>query len=214
MSEPLAKTIQEVTQHWDRMAAQSLTDCARVDASIRAQRMRFESFIVHHDLAGKSILDVGCGVGDLFGHLWKKGIKSDYCGTDLSAQMIERCRARFPEAAFEQRDILEWEPGRRFDYVVAFGIHNVKFDGVEDLLARVTRRQFELCEVAAHTSILTDRYSGLGPQAQAWRAEKVLSLALEITPYVVLRHDYLPNDFSLTLYRQPLIDTYSGLCLD
>ncbi len=43
---------------------------------------------------------------------------------------------------------------------------------------------------------------------------QVLALALEVTPWVVLRHDYLPNDLSVTLYREPLIDTRNDLMLD
>lgn len=210
----LQSSIERVSAHWDQKAREGDNDCVKVDASLRAQRMRFEAFVVHHDLQGKSILDVGCGVGDLWAHLRARGIECEYLGTDLSSEMIHRCQERFPEAAFEQRNILEWEPGRTFDYVVAFGIHNVKFDGCRELLEAITRRQFELCSVAAHTSILTDRFPGFGPHAQAWRAEETLGMALEITPYVVLRHDYLPNDFSLTLYRQPLIDTRKDLRLN
>ena len=44
--------------------------------------------------------------------------------------------------------------------------------------------------------------------------EQVLALALEVTPWVVLRHDYLPSDLSVTLYREPLIDTRCDLLLD
>jgi hypothetical protein len=69
------------------------------------------------------------------------------------------------------------------------------------------QRQYELCVIAVHVSILSNRYRKFGPTIQAWSAEKVLRMALEITPYVLLRHDYLPNDFSVTLYRKPLIDT-------
>ncbi|RFC47011.1 MAG: Ubiquinone/menaquinone biosynthesis C-methylase UbiE [Verrucomicrobia bacterium] len=210
----LESTLDSVRDHWDKMATATPDDCAKVDASLRAQRMRFEAFVVHHDLEGKSILDVGCGVGDLWMHLRRKGIQCDYLGVDISPEMIRRCRERFPEAAFETRNVLEWTPERSFDYIVAFGIHNVRVDSGRELLERVTRRQFELCTEGAHTSILTDRYLGFAPQIQPWRAEEILTLALDITPFVVLRHDYLPNDFSLTLYRKPLIDTRPGLLLD
>lgn len=206
-------SVQDLRSFWDTMAVDQETDCAKIGVSLRAQRMRFEAFLIDHDLTGKSILDVGCGLGDLWGHLRAKGIECEYFGTDISQEMIRQCRTRFPETSFEVCNILEWNPARQFDYVVAFGIHNIKVDGAAELLDRVTRRQFDLCRYAAHTSILTDRYSGFGPQAQSWRAEEGLSLALGITPFVVLRHDYLPNDFSLTLYRRPLIETRSDLRL-
>jgi cyclopropane fatty-acyl-phospholipid synthase-like methyltransferase len=165
-------------------------------------------------LSGKSLLDLGCGVGDLYAHLQTRGIRCNYTGFDISSEMIRRCRERFPGARFESGNILEWHPGDQFDYTVAIGIHAIKVEGGRQLLERITRRQFELCRVAAHVSSLTDRYSGFAPHIQAWRAEDILTMALEITPYVILRHDYLPNDFSVTLYREPLIDTRTDLIVE
>ncbi len=101
-----------------------------------------------------------------------------------------------------------------FAGTLAIAIHNVRFGGAEELLVATMRRQFELCTRAAHISLLTDRYQGFADHILPWRAEQVLGFALEISPNVVLRHDYLPNDFSVTLYREPLIDTRPGLLLD
>ena len=208
-----APGLERARLYWDERAKNFAENCEAVEQSKRTQRMRFEVFVSFHDLRGKSVLDVGCGVGDLCGHLQERGIDCEYTGFDVSPEMIRRCRERFPGVRFESGDILEWSPGQPFDYTIAVGIHNIKIEGGRELLEGITRRQFELCRVAAHVSILTDRYSGFAPHIQAWRAEEILTIALKITPYVVLRHDYLPNDFSLTLYREPLIDTRKDLNL-
>ncbi len=206
--------LQQAQAYWDKRAAEAATDCEKVEQSRRAQRMRFEVFVLNHDLNGKTLLDVGCGMGDLWEHLLARGIHCDYTGIDISPEMVRRCRERFPGVPFECQNILEWNRGQQFDYTIAVGIHNIKVDGGWELLEQVTRRQFELCRVATHISLLTDRYTGFAPHIQPWRAEAILTLALDITPYVVLRHDYLPNDFSVTLYREPLIDTRADLVLD
>jgi SAM-dependent methyltransferase len=201
-------------RYWDDRAKGQADNCAAVEQSRRTQRTRFEAFVLYHDLAGKSLLDVGCGVGDLYAHLQTRGIHCDYTGFDISPEMVRRCRERFPGVRFESGNILEGNPDAQFDYTVAIGIHAIKIDGGGQLLERITRRQFELCRVATHVTSLTDRYSGFAPHIQAWRAEEILTMALDITPYVILRHDYLPNDFSITLYREPLIDTRRDLILE
>jgi SAM-dependent methyltransferase len=206
--------LQQARQYWDKRAAEAATDCEKVEQSQRTQRMRFEVFVLNHDLADKSLLDVGCGTGDLWAHLQARGIGCDYTGIDISPEMVRRCQERFPGVRFESQNILEWIPGQPFDYTIAVGIHNIKVDGGRELLEKVTRRQFELCRVAAHVSLLTDRYEGFASHIQAWPVEEIVTLALDITPYVVLRNDYLPNDFSVTLYREPLIDTRTDLMLE
>jgi SAM-dependent methyltransferase len=206
-------TLHPVIDYWNTKAAAEANDCARIESGQRAQRMRFENFVIHHDLVGGRILDVGCGVGDFYDHLKRRGVACGYHGVDIADQMVTRCRERFPEALFEVADVTRWEPAEPCDYVVSFAIHNVRMEGGRALLESVTRRQFELCRKAAHVSLLTDRYPGFDAHIQPWRAEEILTLALSITPYVVLRHDYLPNDFSVTLYREPLIDTRGDLFL-
>jgi cyclopropane fatty-acyl-phospholipid synthase-like methyltransferase len=210
-----ASETQRIQAYWQERAQLAQNDSQRVDSSRRAQRMRFEAFILNHELGGKSILDLGCGVGDLWEHLCKRGIECEYFGMDLSPEMVRRCQERFPGIAFESANVLEWKHGRQFDYVVSFGIHNnVRLENGRQILQAVTARQFELCRIGAHVSLLTDRYPpGFASHMQPWNAEDILKLALEITPYVVLRHDYLPNDFSVTLYREPMIDTRKDLIL-
>ena len=206
--------LRRLRAYWDDRAANAACDADRVEWSPRSQRMRFEVFLHDHDLQARSVLDLGCGLGDFFHHLGRRGIACDYLGVDISPEMVRRCRLRFPHGRFECRDVLVWEPGRTFDYVVSIGIHNIAVPAGRELLKRVTRRQFELAAVAAHVSLLTDRYEGFAPHIQPWRAEELLTLGLRLTPYAVLRHDYLPNDFSLTLYRQPLIDTRATWLLE
>jgi ubiquinone/menaquinone biosynthesis C-methylase UbiE len=204
----------KVRRYWDERATAYKDDCSRVEAGPRGQIMRFQAFATIHDLEGASVLDVGCGTGDFYGFLKRSGISCKYLGVDISDQMVERSQEKYPDGKFRVLDVLNAKPPGKFDYVVSFAIHNVKVKSAPKLLEEMTRRQFELCRLGAHVSILTSRYPGFAPHIQSWRAEKVLTLALNITPFVVLRHDYLPNDFSVTLYRKPLIDTRKDLLLD
>jgi len=209
-----ADSLSGIKEYWDKRAKCGKNDNDRVEQNRRPQLMRYETFLHGHDLTGKSILDIGCGTGELLAHLYRRGIRCRYKGVDLSGEMIQLCRQKFPESEFEETDVLVDDLSEQFDYTISVGIHNVKFSGNREILEKMTRRQFELCRVAAHVSILTNRYDGFADHIQAWCAEDVLKLALSITPYAVLRHDYLPNDFSVTLYREPLIDTCKDLLLD
>jgi SAM-dependent methyltransferase len=209
----LEPTIEALEQYWTNRARGARDDCDCVEQSLRTQRMRFEAFITTHDLMGRSVLDVGCGAGAFWEHLKTRGIDCEYVGVDLSPAMIERCRARFPDVRFECANILDWEPTQGFDYSISIGIHNIKVPGAWEILLATTRQQYALARIAAHVSVLTDRYQGFAPHIKAWRAEEILTMALEVTPYVLLQQHYLPNDLGVTLHRQPIIDTRRDLFL-
>ena len=209
-----AGVVERVRGFWEDRARTAQSDAERVDARRRAQRMRFEVFVLGHTLAGRSILDIGCGTGDLYGHLRDRGIDCDYLGVDLSDEMVSRASSKYPTGRFEVADVLTWPDDPRFDHTVAIAVHNRRVDGGRWLLEELTRKQFALCRMAAHLSLLTDRYEGFAETSQPWPCEEVLSLALSITPWVTLRHDYLPNDFSVALYRRPYIETEPVLLLE
>jgi len=209
-----ADDLDPLRAYWDERARSAASDCERIESGRRGQRLRFEAFLQHHLVAGRSVLDVGCGVGDFYERLQQRVIDADYHGIDLSTDMVARARQRFPGARFEVADISQLAAGTAFDYTTAFAIHNIKVDNGLAMLERVMRQQFALSRVMAYVSLLTDRYQGFSPHLQAWRAEEILTLALSISPYVALRHDYLPNDFSVAIYRQPLIDSVPGLTAD
>jgi len=195
--------LEQVRRYWEERARSALPDLEKLEwTHRRTQRLRFEAFLLDHDLAGKSVLDVGCGLGDFYAHLRQRGTGVEYVGYDISASMIQQCRARYPDQRFETGNFLDFQSASRFDYSVAFGIHNIHVPGGRAILEQTTRHQFALTSIAAHVTLLTDRYTWFARHLQAWRVEEILGMALEITPYVALHHDYLPSDFSVTLYRE------------
>jgi len=56
--------------------------------SAEAQKYRFDAFIKNINLEGLSILDVGCGLGNLLEHLTEENISVKYTGVDILPGMI------------------------------------------------------------------------------------------------------------------------------
>lgn len=193
-----------VREYWDTRARTPGTDLEKLEWSHeRTQQLRFNAFLDMHDVDGSSVLDVGCGLAGFYAHLQTRGIDAQYTGFDISPEMVRLCRARYPGVPFIDGNFLDYDPAQRFDYSVAFGIQNIRMPSGRAILERVTTRQFALSRIAAHVSLLTNRSAAFAPHIQPWPPEEILAMALAITPYVVLRHDYLHNDFSVTLYREP-----------
>ena len=78
--------------------------------STEDQCLRFEILFRDVDARGKSIIDVGCGLGDLISFLDSKtGGDYDYLGIDISESLLEDARKKFSSARrhFLLGDILE-----------------------------------------------------------------------------------------------------------
>ena len=201
----LGAALEKVRAYWDGRARSHLPDLEKLEWSHEhTQQLRYDAFLLDHDLQGKSVLDLGCGLGHFYDHLVRRGIDVEYLGYDISPAMIRQCRARLPNLNFESGDFLSYWPDSRFDYSVAFGIHNICIASGWSILEQVTRHQFALSGIAAHVDLLSDRFTSFAAHIQAWSAEQVLTMALAITPHVALHHDYLETDFSVNLYRAPI----------
>lgn len=86
-----------------------------------------------------TVVDLGCGPGNVTRLLAERWPEADVRGVDSSAEMIERARAEVPGIAFEVTDLRAWTPDAPVDLLVS----NATFQWVPghlDLLPRLLDR--------------------------------------------------------------------------
>jgi len=84
----------------------------------QAEKMELASSLVK----GNSVLDFGCGTGDLYRYLRRRGYEGSYLGVDQSIDMLVRAKSRNPDGRFTAANLygpLEL-PG--FDTVVCLDV--------------------------------------------------------------------------------------------
>jgi SAM-dependent methyltransferase len=79
------------------------------------------------------VLDAGCGAGRLLAPLRDRGFDVDGC--DLSADMLERCRQRVPEATLWVSVLHELDPPRRYASIVCCGVFGLGSTREQDIHA-------------------------------------------------------------------------------
>lgn len=197
----------DARSYWNLRAREHSDENVAVETSSRSQRERFLAFLEMNPVEDHSILDVGSGIGSFVEFIRQSPRPVTYVGIDVSEEMVARSAAKYPGETFEVAELLTYQPPAPFDYVACFGTFNIDTDDAEERLPEILSRIFELSSVAGHISLLTEYYpEALAPHIRSWSPHRVLELAMKVTPHVVLRHDYLPQDFSVTLYHEPLID--------
>ena len=143
-----------------------------------------------------SVLDVGCGLGHFldYGPACRK---EDYLGIDILPEMVEAALLRRPGWHFEEGDIDNPNPHWTADYVVASGLFQFA-DYNPDLRMDAVTTMFRLCRKAVACNFLrqgTNEEYVVQPE-DAWRTYR------RLTPWITIRADYLPNDFTLYLYKE------------
>jgi SAM-dependent methyltransferase len=170
-----------------------------------SQRLRFEVLVRHLDLSSEpSLLDVGCGNGELLAYLRERGIAVHYLGIDVCADMVTACQRRFgPEAALlaSTADLAPRSLGA--DYVVASGTFNVRHAAAwEAFVERALGEMYNACRIATvfnMTSTLADhRYDHLFYLDPA--RVPALAAGFDCRRFL-LDHSYPLFDFTATLLR-------------
>ena len=170
-----------------------------------SQEKRFEALLELGNLDGARVLDVGCGFGDFLHFLQQRGIEPEYTGIDVCKPMIDRCRERFDEAnaIFRVADVMEFDTTDEYDYVVASGLFGLDAEGGRDRIRPTLNRMFDWSRVGLAANFLSTQSPSPVDGRIYVEPPKALEAGLALTPAARLNHAYLPNDFTLYLYKTP-----------
>jgi SAM-dependent methyltransferase len=167
------------------------------------QPLRFAALMEMARSKKGSVLDVGCGFGDLYKFLIDSGWNGKYVGVDLVSVLVDEARNQYPGIDVRICDILSDYLEEKFDYVVASGIFNARLqeEANEYHIERMLGRMFELARLGVAADFMSSHVDFRNEEA--WHTDPgwVLSVGFKLTRRVVMRHDYLPYEFCLYLYR-------------
>ena len=185
--------------------------------SPESQKLRYkvmkEILVYGKKASGISVMDVGCGLGDLYGFLKAEGIlhkhRMTYTGYDISPKLIAAAKKKYPEAKIELKDIMEDRYVPKADYVFCSGIFNIRTSDENehlDFVKEMLFRMFDLCACGLAVNFLS---AGALPAADDLNAshyyyfepEKIATFARFVTSRFIMRHDYHPGDFTLYLLK-------------
>ena len=166
--------------------------------------------VMRHGEAGTptrpSLLDVGCGYGNLYELARELKVEVDYHGIDLCADMVTAARTRHPAAGWHVGDLLGFAKPRSFDYLVSNGVLtqklDVSFPDMDRYARSLVRAMFDACRCGIAFNVMTTRVNFTQSHLYYKNPVELLGWCMEeITPCVRLDHGYRAYDYTLYLYR-------------
>lgn len=178
-------------------------------SSDRWQRVRFSALVDLLKLPmGQefTILDVGCGFADFYDYLIEEGYQPIYSGIDVTPGIVEKAlENKGSKIEVQCVDYLGSHFASRFDYVACSGALNLKLVNSWEWIQSMIRRMTMDAEVAVAFN-LTSVYTAPGyRQERTFYADpgEVFAYCKTLVERVSIRHDYMPNDFAVSLFKSP-----------
>lgn len=160
-------------------------------------QLRYHLLLEPWQLTSGSVLDFGCGFGDMYGYCREHFPSLRYCGFDLNPALIAAGRARYPDADLKAGNALRDDLDGEWDLIVASGVFNYLLsdnwrfiEAMFELFARHARVGFA-------ANFLSDRVDYRRDDTYHADPAAVLQLAYRFSNRVMLRNDYMPFEFTV-----------------
>ena len=168
-----------------------------------SQHKRFEVIASLADFSGRTVLDVGCGRGDLKAFLDARFADVAYIGIDQMPEFIADANARYANGSpcrFYQADFSE-VTFPRVDYVIASGALAYR-TGDTGFVFDMIERFYASCERAVIFNFLdASRFPHDHPLLQGHDCDAVIAHCRRILPDVEVVRGYLDDDVAVRIRR-------------
>ena len=169
------------------------------------QELRFDMLYRGLDATGLSVLDIGCGLGDLAAFLnARTGGDYDYTGIDLSERLVRQADENFggKRRTFIAGDILAMDNLGTYDLVFMSGALSFRIEDNMALAMAMIKRMFSVCGKTLTMNFLSSHVDFELEKNFHYDPARLLSFAKTVTPWVSLFHDYPLWEFTLQMHHE------------
>ncbi|CAM3904130.1 class I SAM-dependent methyltransferase [Vibrio aquimaris] len=170
-------------------------------SSEKEQIIRFKAIANSADFSNKRVLDLGCGLGELYDYLSQDKHLAFYLGIDQHWPFLKRAKKRIGsvQCRFRLADISR-TPLPELDIIIASGSLNYQSRQTDYLERMITRMYAAAKEVVIFNLLNKDVF--LKPTLlKAYDKNDVLSFCHTLTPKVRVIDDYSTGDFTIVLEK-------------
>lgn len=167
----------------------------------RSMAIRFRELVKDVPIDGKSVLDAGCGMGDLLPYLYSKSTNFRYLGVDKSENFIEVAKKRYEGHHFKVGNPFS-QPEGMFDIVLSSGVMNGNVDNWllkrKKMIKALWEQTGEVLAFNMAGGLKPIRHDSLIAYADA---QVVFDFCKTLSRRVILKADYLEKDFAIVMYK-------------
>jgi trans-aconitate methyltransferase len=172
-----------------------------------SQQARYQTLIKAGDLNDATVLDAGCGYGDLKAFLDQHFSGFDYIGIDQMPEFIAEARKRYEgieRTTFYQTDF-STAGLPQVDYVIASGVLGYRCKD-DSFYTGMIDKLYNSARIALAFNMLDKSHFPQHDLLVGHDQEEILTLCRVLSPRVECFNDYLEDDFTVMMYRDAVND--------
>lgn len=168
----------------------------------RSMAIRFRELVKDIPVNGKTIMDAGCGLGDLLPYLYAKSVNFRYTGYDIKPEFVEEAKRHYEGHEFKVGDPFHNRLGL-YDVVISSGVMN---GNVKNWMAKRQKMIANLFDQTGEV-LAFNMAGGVRPIPHdsliAYAdANEIYNFCKTLTRHVKLDTSYLDKDFMIVMYKK------------
>lgn len=178
------------------------------------QSVRFDILTSQINLRGKTILDFGCGFGDLNKTLISHyGNNYNYIGLDIVPCLLDAARNSYPQdnIKFEESDLLNFKPKSSIDVVISSGVFNHKYSSYTEkeqysYIFSNLKCALNLAKVGIAFDFLSSKVDFRHQHTFHADPVVILDYMYSLSRNIIIRNDYMPFEFAMLCMKNDCFD--------
>tara|TARA_Y100001935_G_C17279178_1_gene496462 strand:+ start:272 stop:895 length:624 start_codon:yes stop_codon:yes gene_type:complete len=173
------------------------------------QELRFEALTKYLKSSDVSVLDFGCGFGDLAKYFADKNLNVYYTGIDCVPEFIETARYQ-QNGTFILSKSIDDKIENNFDYVICSGAFNYLYDeNIEvhqNTVFSIIFNLFESCNMLLSFDFQSPYVDFKGENAYHQDIQSLFEfISKNLSKRFIFDHSYMPYEFCVHVYKDPKI---------
>ena len=125
---------------------------------------------------------------------------------DINPNLIKIPKEKHLDACFEIKDILIDEINHKFDWALLSGVFNFKLSDNKSFIQNMFKKMFKICNKGVAADFMSTYVDFKNEDAYYASPEQIFSFCKTISKRVMLRHDYMPFEFCVYIYKDDRIN--------
>lgn len=166
--------------------------------------VRYKALVELTSPEDKTVLDAGCGMGDLLPYILAKGIPKDYLGIDITPEFVDIASGHYLGFDFKVADPFSNEFTDVFDIVYCCGVLNAKGDNWLERRKEMITKLFSITTDTLAFNMAGAVDPGAIPDSEKVayaKAQDIYDFCQSLTPKVQLKTGYHPRDFTVVMQK-------------